>query len=106
MALASALWHVVVDRPRADGVGAGGAHGTHEAIAESGERVGVVTRVARQLVIGPESLGKEVPHAHLHNLPVELCLPPQSLADDALCAVRDWPDVRDFRDPTCGYTLW
>ena len=28
----------------------------HEAIAESGERVGVVTRVARQLGIGPESL--------------------------------------------------
>lgn len=28
----------------------------HEAIAESGERVGAVTRVARQLGIGPESL--------------------------------------------------
>ena len=27
----------------------------HEAIAESGERVGVVTRIARQLGIGPES---------------------------------------------------
>ena len=28
----------------------------HEAIAESGDRVGAVTRVARQLGIGPESL--------------------------------------------------
>ena len=28
----------------------------HEAIAESGERVGAVSRVARQLGIGPESL--------------------------------------------------
>jgi transposase len=28
----------------------------HETIAESGERVGAVTRVARQLGIGPESL--------------------------------------------------
>lgn len=35
----------------------------HEAIAESGERVGAVTRVARQLGIGPESLRNWVKQA-------------------------------------------
>jgi transposase len=36
-----------------------------EAIAESGERVGVVTRVARQLGIGPESLRNWVKQAEI-----------------------------------------
>jgi transposase len=35
----------------------------HEAIAESGERVGAVTRVARQLGIGPESVRNWVKQA-------------------------------------------
>ena len=37
----------------------------HEAIAESGERVGVVTRVARQLGIGTESLRNWVKQADI-----------------------------------------
>ena len=37
----------------------------HEAIAETGERVGVVTRVARQLGIGPESLRNWVKQADI-----------------------------------------
>jgi transposase len=37
----------------------------HEAIAESGERVGAVTRVARQLGIGPESLRTWVKQAEI-----------------------------------------
>jgi transposase len=37
----------------------------HEAIAESGERVGAVSRVARQLGIGPESLRNWVKHADI-----------------------------------------
>src|SRR5262249_20248944 len=36
-----------------------------EAIAENGERVGVVTRVARQLGIGPESLRNWVKQAEI-----------------------------------------
>src|SRR5947207_10122082 len=39
----------------------------HEAIAESGERVGAVTRVARQLGIGPESLRNWVKQAGIDN---------------------------------------
>jgi transposase len=39
----------------------------HEAIAESGERVGAVTRVARQLGIGPESLRNWVKQANVDN---------------------------------------
>src|SRR5438067_9428039 len=39
----------------------------HEAIAESGERVGAVTRVARQLGIGPESLRNWVKQADVDN---------------------------------------
>lgn len=39
----------------------------HEAIAESGERVGAVTRVARQLGIGPESLRGWVKQADVDN---------------------------------------
>src|SRR5260370_36439750 len=35
----------------------------HEAVAETGERVGAVTRVARQLGIGPESLRNWVKQA-------------------------------------------
>ena len=38
-----------------------------EAIAESGERVGAVTRVARQLGIGPESLRNWVKQADIDN---------------------------------------
>ena len=38
-----------------------------EAIAESGERVGAVTRVARQLGIGPESLRNWVKQAEVNN---------------------------------------
>jgi transposase len=38
-----------------------------EAIAESGERVGAVTRVARQLGIGPESLRNWVKQADVDN---------------------------------------
>lgn len=37
--------------------------GVREAIAEEGERLGVVSRVARQLGIGPESLLKWISHA-------------------------------------------
>src|SRR6266508_3181404 len=39
----------------------------HEAIAESGERMGAVTRVARQLGIGPESLRNWVKQADVDN---------------------------------------
>jgi transposase len=39
----------------------------HEAIAESGERVGAVMRVARQLGIGPESLRNWVKQADVDN---------------------------------------
>ena len=39
----------------------------HEAIAETGERVGAVTRVARQLGIGPESLRNWVKQADIDN---------------------------------------
>jgi transposase len=39
----------------------------HEAIAESGERVGAVTRVARQLGIGPESLRNWVKQPDVDN---------------------------------------
>ena len=39
----------------------------HEAVAESGERVGAVTRVARQLGIGPESLRNWVKQADINN---------------------------------------
>jgi transposase len=39
----------------------------HEAIAESGERVGAVTRVARQLGVGPESLRNWVKQADVDN---------------------------------------
>jgi transposase len=39
----------------------------HETIAESGERVGAVTRVARQLGIGPESLRSWVKQADVDN---------------------------------------
>src|SRR5881227_4027636 len=39
----------------------------HEAIAESGEHVGAVTRVARQLGIGPESLRNWVKQADVDN---------------------------------------
>ena len=39
----------------------------HEAIAESGERVGAVTRVARQLGIGPESLRNWVKQGEIDN---------------------------------------
>ena len=39
----------------------------HEAIAESGERVGAVTRVARQLGIGPESLRNWVKQTDVDN---------------------------------------
>jgi transposase-like protein len=38
-----------------------------EAIAESGERVGGVTRIARQLGIGPESLRNWLKHADIDN---------------------------------------
>src|SRR5260370_12155382 len=38
-----------------------------EAIAESGERVGAVTRVARQLGIGPESLRNWVKHSEIYS---------------------------------------
>jgi transposase len=38
-----------------------------EAIAESGERVGAVTRVARQFGIGPESLRNWVKQAKVNN---------------------------------------
>jgi transposase len=38
-----------------------------ETIAESGERVGAVTRVARQLGIGPESLRNWVKQAEIDN---------------------------------------
>src|SRR5205085_7000650 len=38
-----------------------------ETIAESGERVGAVTRVARQLGIGPESLRNWVKQADINN---------------------------------------
>jgi len=38
-----------------------------EAIAESGERVGAVTRVARQLGIGPESLRNWVKRADINS---------------------------------------
>jgi transposase len=38
-----------------------------EAIAENGERVGAVTRVARQLGIGPESLRNWVKQAEVNN---------------------------------------
>ena len=38
-----------------------------ETIAESGERVGAVTRVARQLGIGPESLRNWVKQADIDN---------------------------------------
>src|SRR6266508_4320969 len=38
-----------------------------EAIAESGERVGAVTRVARQLGIGPESLRNWVKQADINS---------------------------------------
>lgn len=38
-----------------------------EAIAESGERIGAVTRVARQLGIGPESLRNWVKQADIDN---------------------------------------
>src|SRR3979409_2805057 len=38
-----------------------------EVIAESGERVGAVTRVARQLGIGPESLRNWVKQADIDN---------------------------------------
>ena len=37
----------------------------HQAVAESGERVGAVTRVARQLGIGPESLRNWVKQAYI-----------------------------------------
>jgi transposase len=37
----------------------------HEAIAKSGERVGAITRVARQLGIGPESLRNLVKQAEI-----------------------------------------
>ncbi len=37
----------------------------HEAVAETGERVGAVTRVARQLGIGPESLRNWVKQADI-----------------------------------------
>jgi transposase len=37
----------------------------HEAIAESGERVGAVTRVAKQLGFGPESLRNWVKQAEI-----------------------------------------
>ena len=37
----------------------------HETIAESGERVGAATRVARQLGIGPESVRSGVKHAEI-----------------------------------------
>jgi len=37
----------------------------HEAIAESGEHIGAVTRVARQLGIGPESLRSWVKRADI-----------------------------------------
>jgi transposase len=39
----------------------------HETIAESGERQGAVTRVARQLGIGPESLRNWVKQADIDN---------------------------------------
>ena len=39
----------------------------HEAIAESGERIGAVTRVARQLGIGPESLRNWVKQADVNS---------------------------------------
>ena len=39
----------------------------HEAIVESGERQGAVTRVARQLGIGPESLRNWVKQADIDN---------------------------------------
>ena len=39
----------------------------HEVVAESGERVGAVTRVARQLGIGPESLRNWVKQADIDN---------------------------------------
>jgi len=39
----------------------------HEAIAESGERVGAVTRVARQLGIGPESVRNWVKQAEINS---------------------------------------
>ena len=38
----------------------------HEAVAEAGERVGAVTRVARQLGIGPESLRNWVKQADIN----------------------------------------
>src|SRR5207237_10434088 len=39
----------------------------HEAIVETGERTGAVTRVARQLGIGPESLRNWVKQADIDN---------------------------------------
>jgi transposase-like protein len=62
-----------------------------EVIAESGERVGAVTRVARQLGIGPESVRNWVKQAD-----IEGCRSPRPLGQAVTATIRP-PVARNTR---------
>jgi diadenosine tetraphosphate (Ap4A) HIT family hydrolase len=50
-------------------------------------------------------VGKEVPHAHLHGLPVHLPTPAEWVAEGKLLSVSGWADVRRHRERAEGYTF-
>lgn len=48
---------------------------------------------------------KEVAHAHLHGLPIDVSIAPEWETDGTLLPVRDWHAVQRGRDPQHGYTF-
>jgi hypothetical protein len=50
-------------------------------------------------------VGKEVPHAHMHGLPVDVPSPVEWVSGGKLLPVNSWADVRLHRERAEGYTF-